>query len=80
MKSNKTENKDVSSANIFASDSKLSGRSLMKIKNKSGPRIEPWGTPARIFFQSEDWPFKTTFWNLSERKSSRGHKSDPFIP
>ena len=39
---------------------KLSGRSLMNIRNKSRPRTEPWGTPDFIGFHIDVTPFKTT--------------------
>ena len=41
-------NRRISSANkkSFTEEGKWrSERSLMKIRNKSGPRIDPWGTP-----------------------------------
>ena len=41
-----TEKSEVSSANNLGFDAKLSGKSLIQIKTNSGPRIEPWGTPA----------------------------------
>ena len=34
--------------------------SLIKIRNSSGPRIEPCGTPAKIDAQSDIIPFMTT--------------------
>ena len=40
------ENNEVSSANNLADDSKFSGRSLMYVKNGSGPNIDPSGRPA----------------------------------
>ena len=40
------ENKEVPSVNNLAGDLKLTGRSLMYIKKRSGPNIEPCGTPA----------------------------------
>ena len=41
------EKSDVSSANNFAKDSKLPGRSFMYTKKSKGPSTEPCGTPAR---------------------------------
>ena len=32
----------------------------MFIRNKSGPDIEPWGTPALILDQGELWSLRTT--------------------
>ena len=40
-----TENREVSSANSLGFEIKLSERSLINIKKKRGPRIDPWGTP-----------------------------------
>ena len=48
-----TENIDVSSAKKIIFDWIPSGISLMKIRKKRGPNIEPWGTPAKISFQFE---------------------------
>ena len=39
----------VSSANSVVSNCEASGKSLMYIKNKIGPREEPCGTPHDIF-------------------------------
>ena len=35
----------VSSANKRVKNSVALGKSFIKIKNKSGPKTEPWGTP-----------------------------------
>ena len=40
----------MSSANNFTLDF---GKTLMKIRKKGGPNIEPWGTPAKIGFHKE---------------------------
>ena len=40
--------RDTSSAKNLAFVDRLSDRSLMQIKNNSGPSMEPWGTPALI--------------------------------
>ena len=45
---------DVSFANNFSKDSKLSGRSFIYTKKRKGPSIEPCGTPARTGDQFED--------------------------
>ena len=34
----------------------------------SGPKIEPWGTPASIGDHEDAWPFKRTHWNLALKK------------
>ena len=41
-----TENREVSSAKSLGFYHKSLDKSLMKIKNNEGPRIEPCGTPA----------------------------------
>ena len=38
--------RDVSSANSRASADTTDGRSLIYNKNKTGPNMDPWGTPA----------------------------------
>ena len=43
----------VSSAKSVAMDSAEAGKSLTKIRNKMGPKMEPWGTPLIIGFHSE---------------------------
>ena len=57
------ENKKVPSANDLTSYSMLPGRSLMHIKKKSDPNIEPCGTTVWTNEQDEDWPLRTTPWN-----------------
>ena len=42
-------------------------KSLMQIRKRSGPRIDPWGTPAKIGLQNEVYPFNTTLWNLPDK-------------
>ena len=54
------ENKELSSANNFLSEFKLSDRSLMQMRKSNGPNIEPCGTPSRIGVQSESLPLRTT--------------------
>ena len=44
------ENRDVSSANNLGL--RIIVKSLLHIRNKIGPNIEPWATPALIFIQS----------------------------
>ena len=41
-----TENREVSSAKSFTVDSMFSDKSFMYIRKRSGPRIDPCGTPA----------------------------------
>ena len=59
--------RDVSSAKSFTLDFKSFGKSLMQIRKRSGPRISPWGTPAKIGLQDEVCPFNTTLWNLPDK-------------
>ena len=49
-----TENRKALSANSFACITRLSGKSLMSIKNSNGPRIVPCGTPVSAFEHDED--------------------------
>ena len=71
---------DVSFANNFSKDSKLSGRSFIYTKKRKGPSIEPSGTPARTGDQFEDWPLRTTLGNLSLRKLWKSLWKLPEIP
>ena len=66
-----TEKSDVSFANSLGFEIKLPGKSFIYIKKSSGPRNEPWGTPASIFAHFEWWPFKTTFCLLLFRKLAK---------
>ena len=57
-KSEPLQNKFVSSANsIGAVYLQTSHRSLMYIRKRSGPKIDPWGTPQMMFLVAEDVPF-----------------------
>ena len=56
-----TENSDVSSANNFALDAKLSDKSIMYIRKSSGPNIELCGDPASIAAHEDYCLFRTTF-------------------
>ena len=38
-------------------------RSLIQIRKKRGPKIDPCGTPALTGNHSDIWPFKTTLWD-----------------
>ena len=55
-----TEKRKASSANNLGFEDKSSDRSLIYIKKNSGPRIDPWGTPARTLVQDDVWPLRTT--------------------
>ena len=47
------ENSDVSSAKSLQIDLIPSSKSFIKIKNKIGPKAEPWGSPVKMFFHEE---------------------------
>ena len=51
-----TENSNVSSANSLMSQCKPRGKSLIKIRNNSGPKTDPCGTPALSFSLLDDCP------------------------
>ena len=63
------ENNDVSSANSFTVDVMSTDRSLMYIKKKNGPKMDPCSTPAFTGNHSDVWPFRTTLWNLFVKKT-----------
>ena len=50
---------EVSSVNSFTVDERLCFRSFMYIRKMSGPKIDPWATPANIGDQEDAWPFRT---------------------
>ena len=59
------QNKFVSSANkIGINNSDTDGKSLIKIKNKSGPNTDPCGTPHWIFLLSDLQSLYTTYWYM----------------
>ena len=47
-----------SSVNRQTEDLMLSGRSFMKMRNRTGPRTDPWGTSDSTGTGSEVWPSK----------------------
>ena len=51
---------------------KSRGKSLIEIRNKSGPKTDPCGTPALTFFRLDKQPFAV--------KECRTLRSGPFIP
>ena len=75
-----TQNRGISSANSLGFEIKLSERSLINIKKKRGPRIDPWGTPALTLAHEEYWPFKTTLCFLASRKSIIKFNKSPLTP
>ena len=63
------EKTQVSTTNSFAVDERLWLRSFMYIRKKSGPKIDPWGTPASIGDQEDAWPLKRMSWYLPLKNS-----------
>ena len=41
---------------------------LCILEKKSGPKIDPWGTPACTGDKEDVWPFKRTRWYLPLKK------------
>ena len=62
-------NNEVLSANRFGLHWSLSDKSLIWIRNKRGPRIDPCGTPLRASLQDECLPFRTTLCFRDFKKS-----------
>ena len=62
------ENRDMSPANNLELHWRLSDKSVMYIRNKSGPNIDPWGTPALIVAQDELWPLRISLCFLFLKK------------
>ena len=52
----------------------------MYTKKSKDPSINPCGTPAKIGDQVEDWPLRTTLWNLLLRKLCKSLCNSPVIP
>ena len=52
------ENKEAPSAKKFELECKFFVKSLMYSRKSSGPRMEPWGTPALMSAHEECWPVK----------------------
>ena len=57
--------------NSLAFVDRLSGKSLMQIKNSNEPRIEPWGTPVSTSVLEEVFLLKTALYFLSLKKSDK---------
>ena len=80
IKSQTTENKDVSSASSLVFEDNPSEKSLIYIKNNNGPSMEPWGIPALTSGQSETCPFNKTLCFLFLRRSYKRFSKLPDIP
>ena len=72
--------RDVSSANNLGLHWRLSDKSLMYFRNKSGTNIELWGTKSLILAQDELWPSRTTLCFLFLKKSVKRFNKFPEIP
>ena len=60
-------NREESSAKSFALDFNSFGKSLIWTRKRSGPRMEPWGTPIKTGLHDEVFLFKTTLWSLPDK-------------
>ena len=58
--------KTQSSAKSQTDDLIFSGRSLIKMRNRTGPKTDPWGTTDKTGTGSEAWPSNNTFRERSE--------------
>ena len=70
----------VSSAKSRTCDDSESGRSLIKTRNKIGPRTDPCGTPDVTGADAELSPSTTTLCDRPDRKSSIHGSTLPRIP
>ena len=59
--------RDVSSAKSFLLDFISFGKSLMSVRKRSVPKVDPCGTPAKTGLHDEDWPLKKALWILPDR-------------
>ena len=74
------ENRDVSSANNLGLHWRLWGKSLMYIRNKSSPSIEPWETTALTLAQDELWWLCVTLCFLFLKMPVKRFDKFPEIP
>ena len=68
------------SASNFAFDERPSVRLFIYIKNRSEPRMEPWGSPALTSAQEEVCPLRTTLCFLFLKKFDNRFKRLPDMP
>ena len=71
--------KTHSSASRWTEDLMLSGKSFIKIRNRIGPKTDPWGTPDNTGTGPEAWPSKTTCWVHPESHELIHLRVDPLI-
>ena len=70
-----------SSANCVRKNrSEICIMSLIYIKKRSGPRVDPWGTPMFTVFVSEFFPFICTKYFLFLIKFSKNSRNFPLNP
>ena len=70
----------MSFANNFAFDERPSAKSFIYIKNRSGPSLEPWGTPGLTSAQEEVYLLRTTLCFLFLKKIDNRFKRLPDMP
>ena len=70
----------MSLATSFTMDEVPSVKSFMQVRIDSGPRIEPYDTPALFFSHSDVCLFRTTLLNLFDRKFLINSNKLPEIP
>ena len=75
-----TPYKRVSSANSLTVEVRPFGRSLMYVRNNSGPSTDPCGTPEVNGEEVDVAPSQLTVWALLVRKDSIQDKRFPWIP
>ena len=68
------------SSKSFVIDDKFLVRSLLYIKKKRGPKIEPCGTQSIVDNHVEDWPLSNTLWYLLLRKLPINFNRGQHIP
>ena len=73
-------NRATSSAKSLIPDDIFSVKSLIYIRNRRGPKTDPCGTPADMFSQLDEQPFKITLCFLPSKKLLRILKDSPSIP
>ena len=71
---------NASSAKSLTVELRLSGKSFIYIKNSSGPKTVPWGTPDVVTTGADDAPSITTDWVRCVRNDSNQLCSGPRIP
>ena len=73
-------NKEVSSFKSLTSKLSPCGTLLIWMRKNKVPNTDPYGTPALINYNLEDWPFKTSLWRLLLSNDSINWRAFSFIP